>query len=346
LSGYWVSSEKEIENAENLMTADSSNSFRSLENQWISSETYGTIFKNNVIIPNDPELLVLGGFIHKDGTVEFLDSGYLAAGFETGVVDGEDSLVQVKDSDGNVTSAASFNTSFYVELQTEDGSPKILESDIAPFVVKVPIGPNAATVEILSEGIKVAEYIPRGALFVDTIKAISQYAFKRNVDKSRKYLLRLASVIDNFEEKCQLHEKREKCLQKKLKLSFKLREFSNRLLNDSIQKSDPSDLSKEETLREIDNIILKIIPDRTIYDRKKEHTINLLPFDSNCRKDKLFIVNGFTQGEFGRVTMSKHGDITYRPNTLRPFEDSFEVTIRNSWGLEAVKKIKIISGKP
>lgn len=351
-SGYWVAQKQSVNDALNMMLNDGGVKKASLQGQWIDKPTYEKVFNKQLINSTDPALLVIAGFIRRDGSVELMPLSYLPEGFESGVNPEDDSIARLLDGDGTEIAAASFGKSFSVMVTSELPIGEVPESDVAPFMVKLPYKSNAASIEILSQGEKIATLYPNPLLISDSIRRIAAASFNKNEEIERMRLLKYVEQIEQFATFCQNwprkkfsserleNEWREQCSKTQVNLAFNLREQVDRSLNESTSKLDPLDLVKNEALKNIDSAILRIIPEQTSYGSHKEYIYRVLPSRIGSVDNQQCRITSVTEGTYGNVRIENDGLVSYRPESSVK-NDTFTVTITDAWGASVTKTMHI-----
>jgi hypothetical protein len=353
VNGFWVALKQPVKNALNIMLKEGGVRKASLEEQWIDRDLYDRVFKEQLVDPKDPALLIVAGLIDRNGKVELKPLSYLPEGFESGSTPEDDSVVRLRDRMGAEIAAATFTTSFEILATSEGPIGSVPESDVAPFLVKLPYLSNASSVEIESKGKTLIAVYPNALLIRDTIQRISAASFKKTENLERKRLLKFSDQVDQFARYCHNFPKKrflserfeeewqEQCSKIQLNLTFTLREQVVRSLTESTVRSAPLALIKSEALKNIDSAILRIISDQVSYGSRKEYDFKILPYRLGCRDEGLFRIVAVTQGISGSVRIERDGSVSYRPKS-NVKEDQFTVTIKDSWGATVTKTMRII----
>ena len=135
--------------------------YKSTSLNWVTADnTFEYLFNQLKTIPNDPEIVLVNGIIHRDGSVEFpLDWYHLQQGTPDVLGDGEYSLV-FKDVAGTELSIPSFDASFSVQIDPAVGEGGVLpnlddfgtiSTDFAAFSFAVVYPEDTAYIEIVDE---------------------------------------------------------------------------------------------------------------------------------------------------------------------------------------------------
>jgi hypothetical protein len=256
VSSYWAQRGRLIDQLLDLMLDYISPVPRRLLNSWISGSEYQSLFKQLLVNPADPKVLLVSGFLHKDGSVSLDPILFLPNGIATPFDSTTDGVVKALGSDGTVLAQSSFISSFNLLFSTGD----LVPTDESIFVLQLPRSEGATTIEVSENGKTLASINPNSQLLLDTIKQISDASFNNNPRKERSALLEQAERIEKTLKACQHTSKdrdddRMGCARRVVSKILDLRESIDKKLNDSTEKIDPLQLTKAEVLRSIDEVI-------------------------------------------------------------------------------------------
>lgn len=134
--------------------------YKTLSLTWVNSVTYSMLFNQTRTIPNDPEILLAGGIIYANGTVDTstLTWYHLQQGTPDTLIPGSYAL-QFLDANNNVIGTTSFAASFDVNIdpgisvgqnQIDLSSFGTVHTDAAPFVFATTYPQGTATVQIVN----------------------------------------------------------------------------------------------------------------------------------------------------------------------------------------------------
>ena len=117
---------------------------------WVNTATtYEYLFSKTVLIPNDPDILLVSGVIYDDGTVEFPLDWIHMVGYEDTIEPG-DYLLRYIDADGNTLREISFNATFSLQTSVPDENGFLIPGeeisiDEAGFSFAAPYPPDGTT---------------------------------------------------------------------------------------------------------------------------------------------------------------------------------------------------------
>lgn len=124
-----------------------------LSDLWVDRNTYYKAF-NTLLRPElDPEIIILGGLLHKDGHFELSqfvesNSGLLTNGNNEGTI-----VVQTVRPNGSVINQVRYLAEFSMISMRKSGSgPLTLDMGVAPIVVSLPNSTEVARVQVISSG--------------------------------------------------------------------------------------------------------------------------------------------------------------------------------------------------
>ncbi|MBC7385654.1 MAG: Ig-like domain-containing protein, partial [Cryobacterium sp.] len=323
---------------------------RTLNGVWIDSNFYGSVFKSLLLNPVDPELLVVAGVIHSSGAVDILPVNYVPEGTVSDSAAENNSRIVLRNENGQEIGSATFDTNYSTEIIPSRGAS--VTTEISPFVVKLPYSADVSVVEVESQGKVVKTILPNSALLLDTIKAIATTSYKKYPEISRRLFLAFAAEIEKINTKCinttykkkpmlREEERIEMCRELRATLTLNLRDAIARDLNDSLNKADPLELTKNEALQRIDSVLLRLIPNQVEEGNQSQYKLRILPYRFGRRDESILKIQSVTQGVNGKVTYNSSGYVEYIPNSKPASGDTFTVTIANSWGASVLKTVTI-----
>ena len=344
IRGYWVNKLLKIE-LPDLMGSTDLLYRRNPVSAWISDSEYQLIFQKLLTNPADPQTLLVSGFLDRDGQIGLEPLAFIPNGVASEFNSTDTDIVKSIGPDGAVLAQASFTPSFTLYGDNGIEYPR----DISFFIVELPVSQLSNSIEIYQNGKKLAAINPTGQLLIDTIKQIANSSYNQNSENEKRELLNEANRIERELKFCQTYglnddEKFSNCSINIERQLLGLRERLDKKLNDSIP-SDLSQLSKTETLRDVDEVILQVIPNLTIEARRNSMHIHVLPSYEDCKGERLFKLSSITQGSFGSVSIDNDGSITYSPSSNQKKSDRFVVSIQSIDGDTVTKNISIVAPK-
>ena len=239
-SGFWVDRKEPIENSICFMgSAPPRYHFE----RWIDEEDYRKLFQTFRVNKDDPEILLLNGIIFKDGKVELGKSYYLPSEEFEYPISGDYS-VQLIEQNGSTIQEISFGGPF--EMLVEPLG--VVETDFAPFVLTIPYTENTWKLQIQYKEETLIEINPNIELLHDTIDLIPGYGFINNPLQRRNTLHNKIGAVEKMVEKDNFKGAINK-------LKFDIKDKFEKWLIDSYEVENSLQLSKEEIIELVDEII-------------------------------------------------------------------------------------------
>lgn len=213
--------------------------------RWIRHSDYEYVFENEFATePNDPEILLVSGFLHNDGTLELGPFYQLSEG----VVDDPsagDYAIQVLDFLGNELYALQFDAQFILLTHPP------VETDIAPFGFAIPFPGDAAIVQVSKNGVVLGEAHTTSKLLSDVVALIPDDGFLKNPSQRRNALLNKIEALDGQLAAGDLNGALGK-------LENDVRKHVDRWLLDEYLVSSPLEYTKSEILELIDELLERL----------------------------------------------------------------------------------------
>ncbi|MBU1992194.1 right-handed parallel beta-helix repeat-containing protein, partial [Patescibacteria group bacterium] len=190
-SGYWVKKQMEITNGQCFMgRAGQKESFyyNSTTPIWVDNEDYGLLFKERLEDKADPEVLLLSGWVEKDGTI--LINPFYRTNGNIDKISGSEYTIDLLDFNGNTINSFGFDVSF----QLKSNPP--VELDIAPFALTIPYHDNVQEIRISKEGKIVVEINSYTRLLHDAIASIPGTGFTKGNEQRRVALYNKVDALE------------------------------------------------------------------------------------------------------------------------------------------------------
>lgn len=158
------------------------------DQRWVDEDTYESLAIHLPQDGIDPALIMIGGFISGDGSIELWPWDFSAEGipsrsnagdYEIGVMDRNGISLSVTQIPVKFTPPAGGSASF----------------DSVPFFAKVPYPSNAVTVFLNRQGIGIARIEISSKLLADAVRTIPNGGFQKNADQVRKSLLNKINAL-------------------------------------------------------------------------------------------------------------------------------------------------------
>jgi len=248
-NGFWVSEHKEISNGVCFMGyAPPKHSFdySSTRPSWICNEDYIDLFKKFRVSETDPDVLLLSGIIFKNGTVKLHSSYFVESGIADDIIQGDYSI-QILDADGQTLNEIKFYAPFEMYIETIG----VVETDFTGFTFAIPYPKDAAIIFLKYEDEILMEFNPNTKLLHDAIDSIPDYGFADNSEQRRNALHNKIDAVENMLEENNIEEAKEK-------LEYDIKDKIEKWLLDEYQKEQPTQLSKDEMMNLIDEMLYRL----------------------------------------------------------------------------------------
>jgi Tol biopolymer transport system component len=239
-TGYWMNKGREITNGV---------CFMGIEGQyqmWIDNDDYASLFRELRVDKSDPEIILVSGYIYRDGRVEFDEIYRLEQGIEDSIKLGDYSIL-ILDKDNLVIKNIPFYTSFNKHIDPIGN----IETDFAMFTLAIPFPENTSKIQLLHESNVLAEFNPNIKLLHDAIDLIPNSGFKINAIQRRNAL---HNKIDEVEMKILDRDYADAIN----KLNNDIRDKFEKWLLDDYLKETPLQISKTEIIELVDEIINRL----------------------------------------------------------------------------------------
>ncbi|MFH7860285.1 MAG: CARDB domain-containing protein [Candidatus Aenigmatarchaeota archaeon] len=251
-NGYWVEEHKEITNGICFMGyAPPKHTYNYWDGRdvWVCNETFENLFKEFIKIEEDkiyPDVLVIGGIVFKNGTINLTKWYYVENRKIEYPLPGNYSIITL-DWNGRMVDRINFTVSFYLMAE----SHSIIETNVTGFVFPISFAKNIAMIKIQYNNITIFEINPYIKLLHDAIDCIPENAFVKDGIGRRKAL---HNKINEIEEKIM----KNLIIDARNKLKFDLRDKLQKWLIDNYEITYPLQLSKNEILDLVDEIINRL----------------------------------------------------------------------------------------
>ncbi|MBU4341862.1 MAG: hypothetical protein KJ928_04645 [Candidatus Altiarchaeota archaeon] len=261
-TGFWIEEKKFINDAICIMGTGSYSDhqeigeYRSIifndvfydyeDGTWIDKEDYEHLFREFRSIGEDPEILLIGALVYKNGTIDLKNMYWL----ENRTID-EDPLpgnysIQFLNAEDELINTVSFSVSF--ELY---GEPDIvIETNVSGFVFPVYYPEDTSKILIQLNNETLLEVNPNIKLIRDAINLIPDHGFKKNPSQRRNALLNKIEAI----EQMTLENNYDEAIDK---LENDVKDKIDKWLVDDYEVEDPLQITKDQILDLIDEIIYR-----------------------------------------------------------------------------------------
>lgn len=228
--------------------------------RWIDDDHWVELFKTLRTNPRDPEVLVIGGIIRKDGSVDLKSWHALPSGVaDTSPPGDPDLAIRVLDAAGHQLVEYTRPVTFVISVDPLGA----FRTDAVPLVARIEFPKTAASVEIVRKDTVVARVSPVSKVLRDSINAIPAAGFRHRPD--RGYILN-RSLPNSDRRKALLDE--IDALEKQLaegsyaealdRLTNVIRKQVVRWLIDGYPTTSPLEPTKEQLLQVIDMMIERV----------------------------------------------------------------------------------------
>ena len=255
-SGFWVSEGKEVYpfNKEtqkgsfcfmgSYATDDSFN--YGLNPIWICKEDYITLFKEFRVDKTDPDVILVNGYISKDGTITLKKLYMVEEGKADDIMPGDYSI-EVLDNTGQLLTEIPFYTSFYANADPIG----TIEMDKAAFAFAIPYPDTTTKIQIQHNGETLVEFNSNSKLLHDAVDSIPDHGFINNTEQRRNALINKIRVVEKTIEEGNLNGAVNM-------LKFDIKDKFEKWLVDDYQVENPLQFTKDEVIILLDEIIQRL----------------------------------------------------------------------------------------
>jgi hypothetical protein len=242
-NGFWVSRKARVDNSICFMGTNDIGPIA----RWIDNRHYEHLFRNRLVVPDDPQVMLVAGVIHRDGRVDLRPTYFLPNGLATESQAG-DYGVRVIDGRGQTLTEIAMPVEFIMHV--DPGG--IQEVDAVPFLVTIPYPDTAAKIEIVGpQGVVLAKISASTQVLIDAIKAVPDFGFRDLPSQRRRALLDKAIGIDRAVAAGGTRGAVQN-------LVYDFRQNVWAWLSDGYSKTEPVQLQKEEVLALIDAMAIRL----------------------------------------------------------------------------------------
>jgi hypothetical protein len=157
---------------------------------WTTPDQFSELFGGMRAPANDPELLIVAGFVDAQGTTNVTDVDYAQAGNANQDSAGTVSI-QVLDAARNILQTTGFSPSFTASEEMVQLLPT------SPFVMAIPFPHGGQMVQIVSNGQVKAQFFIASQLLSQAITSLPDSAFVQNAKQMRTALLNQVKALDS-----------------------------------------------------------------------------------------------------------------------------------------------------
>ena len=245
-NGFWVNEYRKISNGICFMGySGPKQSFEFYDGRpiWVGDNDYIDLFKKFRINEIDPDVLLVNGYIFSDGTIQLGKSYLVEQGSIDYIIPGDYSI-QILDADEQVLANIPFYTSFDIYIDPLG----VIETDVAGFAFAIPYPENTSKIRIQHNGETLIEIEPNTQLLHDAVDSIPDYGFVVRSAERRNALHNKINAVEKMIRKNNIWSATRK-------LEHDLKDKLEKWLVESYQKENPGQLSKDEVIRLVDEII-------------------------------------------------------------------------------------------
>ncbi|MCJ7646386.1 hypothetical protein MUO65_05745, partial [bacterium] len=213
---------------------------------WIDDADYKKLFEVFRTNKTDPDILLVHGVISKEGTIHLGRQYMVKNGMTDYIIPGNYS-VELADFNGQVIANIPFLTGFYMYADPIG----IIETDFAAFTLAIPYNTNVSKLQIQYLGEKLLEINPNIKLLHHGVDSIPDYGFVKNPDERRNALHNKIDALEKMIEQGKFYDAIDK-------LKYDIQDKFRKWLVDGYQKENPLQLSKEEIIALVEEIIKRL----------------------------------------------------------------------------------------
>lgn len=248
-SGFWVDWSEDIFNGLCFMgyPSEIKHTFkRGFRPYWICYQDYLRLFDKFRYVQDDPEAVLIGGILHKDGRVELSRWLRVEAAEIEEPFPGNYTAV-VLDTSGQPLNTTSFTAPF--ELHGDPGG--VVQTDVTAFSFLIPYPVDAATVRIESESGTLVVVNPVTKLLHDAVESIPDHGFAHKPNQHRRALHNKIYEVETKVENNDFEGAANK-------LEFDIRDKLHKWLVDAYQVESPLQMSKADVLGLVDDCLYRL----------------------------------------------------------------------------------------
>ncbi|MCB0385484.1 MAG: hypothetical protein KDD43_08830, partial [Bdellovibrionales bacterium] len=165
-----------------------------VDDLWIDSGSYSLAFHLLTQHPVDPEIVVLGGFVHKNGVFAPMHTQILPDGYVSSNSNGS-YLIEAVDRSGSVTFQQLFEPTF---SHSGPGHAGDVSPEISPLIITIEWIPGTIEFRVLKDGIQTTSFSAIGSSLRTAIEALPQEAMKRENGNSKQLLINRVNQIEHM----------------------------------------------------------------------------------------------------------------------------------------------------
>jgi hypothetical protein len=191
-SGYWVVRRQEEGYATSYMGSDPGILYPPSNGavpRWTTDANYRALFQQLRSEPNDPEVLLVTGFISRDGDAAFGPMYRMVDGVFSEPPQG-DAAIRITDRGGNILVALPFELDFHIALGSSQTTSTV------PFAFSVPFPATAFEIQVVSSDQVLVQEIVYAGLLSDAVASLPDVGFTKNPIQRRNALENKVRAFD------------------------------------------------------------------------------------------------------------------------------------------------------
>ena len=204
------------------------------------------MFEELSVDEDDPDVLLIGGIIFKNGTVHLRESYLLKNTTPDHIIPGNFSMVFL-DIYENTLAETEFDAPFEIHAYPVG----IIETNITAFAFAITYPENASLIRLQYNDETLAEFNPNTKLLDDAVDSIPDYCFVKNPEQRRNALHNKISVFNKMQDNNHI-------LGAIHKLDHDIKDKLEKWLVDDCQKEFPVQLTKDEIIELVNEIISRL----------------------------------------------------------------------------------------
>jgi len=190
-TGYWVNRNERVTNRTCFMCSSSGTN---VINRWICETDYSSLFRSFRKDKDDPEMLLITGYMYPGDSVEFREFYHLDSGTVQFAPDGA-YTTRLLDGNGEIVGEYGFDVSYQLHIDPVG----IVETDVAPFALAIPFPDDVWSMQVIRGQAVLIQVEPSMELLHDAVDLIPDSAFLPKPETNEERRLALHNTLEAVE---------------------------------------------------------------------------------------------------------------------------------------------------